>query len=129
MIGAISRGFARGLESDDGRLIPAGDPLTDFSREYFDRVTGWWETRTLEVAQTLTLSLHPPASERSVQATQAWIESHPKAPKGLARLMSENLDTSLRALRAQATDAADHGSESTSGAAAGGASSQDHGGV
>src|SRR5690606_16084727 len=79
MIGAISRGFARGLESDDGRLIPAGDPLTDFSREYFDRVTGWWETRTLEVAQTLTLSLHPPASERSVQATQAWIESHPKA--------------------------------------------------
>ena len=129
MIGAISRGFARGLESDDGRLIPAGDPLTDFSREYFDRVTGWWETRTLEVAQTLTLSLHPPASERSVQATQAWIESHPKAPKGLARLMRENLDTSLRALRAQATDAADHGSESTSGAAAGGASSQDHGGV
>ncbi|HLS32980.1 MAG TPA: ERAP1-like C-terminal domain-containing protein, partial [Brevibacterium sp.] len=102
MIGAIAQGYARGLEHDDGTLIPADAPLTDFSREYFDRVTGWWESRTLEIAQTLTLSLFPPPSERTAKATEAWIESHPKAPKGLLRLMRENLDTTLRALRAQA---------------------------
>ncbi|WP_019157773.1 aminopeptidase N [Brevibacterium senegalense] len=129
MIGAISRGFARGLEGDDGRLIPAADPLTDFGREYFDRVTGWWESRTLEVAQTLTLALHPPASERSVRATEAWIESHPKAPKGLVRLMRENLDTSLRALRAQATDAAQSEVPGAHSEAADQASSQDREGV
>ena len=129
MIGAMARGFARGLEGDDGRLIPAADPLTDFGREYFDRVTGWWESRTLEVAQTLTLSLHPPASERSVQATEAWIESHPKAPKGLVRLMRENLDTSLRALRAQATDTARTEAPHAHTDAADQASSQDREGV
>lgn len=102
MIGAIAQGYARGLEHDDGTLVAANAPLTDFSREYFDRVTGWWESRTLEIAQTLTLSLFPPASERTAKATEAWIESHPKAPKGLLRLMRENLDTTLRALRAQA---------------------------
>ncbi len=102
MIGAIAQGYARGLEHDDGTLLAADAPLTDFSREYFDRVTGWWESRTLEIAQTLTLSLFPPASERTAKATEAWIESHPKAPKGLLRLMRENLDTTLRALRAQA---------------------------
>jgi aminopeptidase N len=81
------------------------------------------------VAQTLTLALHPPASERSVRATEAWIESHPKAPKGLVRLMRENLDTSLRALRAQATDAAQTDVRGGNTFTPDGASSQDREGV
>ena len=113
MISAITQGFARGIEHDDGTLVAAESPLTDFSREYFDRVTGWWESRTLEIAQSLTLGLFPPASERTARATETWIETHPKAPKGLLRLMRENLDTTLRALRAQTVGMGDGASVQT----------------
>ncbi|WP_035280740.1 aminopeptidase N [Brevibacterium album] len=100
-IAALAQGFARGLQLDSGESIAATAPLTSFRREYFDRVTGWWETRTLEIAQTLTLGLYPPSTARTAAATEEWLRTHPKAPKGLLRLMRENLDGAQRSLRAQ----------------------------
>ncbi|RBP66468.1 aminopeptidase N [Brevibacterium sanguinis] len=100
-LGALAIGFARGLQLPDGELIAAGQPLHDFASEYFQRVSGWWETRTLEMAQTMTQRLFPPASERTVDQARQWLADHPAAPKGLVRLMRENLADAQRALRAQ----------------------------
>ncbi|GAA4390291.1 aminopeptidase N [Brevibacterium sp. NPDC049920] len=99
---AIARGFRLGLETESGEPVAALAPLEPFAAEYFDRVAGWWETRTLEIAQLFTLELYPPASQSTVIATLAWLQSHPAAPKGLLRLMRENLDTAERTLRCQA---------------------------
>ncbi|GAA2002736.1 aminopeptidase N [Brevibacterium samyangense] len=105
MVAAVARGFAMGLERPDGALVsPAGD-LSAFDTEYFDRVAGWWELRTLEIAQTLTLALFPPASPQVVSAAREWLDAHPAAPKGLVRLMRENLDNAERALRCRAVSA------------------------
>ena len=99
---AIVRGFRLGLETDTGDPVPAEEPFDAFSVEYFARLAGWWETRTLEIAQLLTLELYPPASTATVEATTRWLDSHPAAPKGLLRLVRENLDTARRTLRCQA---------------------------
>ncbi|WAL40577.1 aminopeptidase N [Brevibacterium sp. BRM-1] len=104
MVAAIARGFGIGLERPDGSPVAAEAPLDAFAAEYFARLAGWWETRTLEIAQTLTLALYPPASEAAVAATRVWLDSHPAAPKGLVRLMRENLDTAERALAIRAAD-------------------------
>ncbi|RAE69314.1 aminopeptidase N, partial [Burkholderia multivorans] len=92
-----------GLQTGDGELIPAEAPLQDFATEYFQRISGWWETRTLEMVQTMTLRLFPPASAQTVAAARTWLEEHPAAPKGLLRLMRENLADAERALAAQRT--------------------------
>ncbi|WP_453983933.1 aminopeptidase N [Brevibacterium casei] len=102
-LGALATGFAMGLQTGDGELIPAQAPLTDFASEYFQRISEWWETRTLEMAQTMTLRLFPPASDQTVAAARTWLEQHPAAPKGLTRLMRENLADAERALTAQRT--------------------------
>lgn len=100
-LGALAVGFSSGLQTDSGDLIASEAPLQDFSTEYFQRVSGWWETRTLEMAQTMTLRLCPPVSPHMVEATRAWLSEHPAAPKGLVRLMSENLADAKRALAVQ----------------------------
>ncbi len=82
-LGALAAGFAMGLQTGDGELIPAEAPPQDFATEYFQRISGWWETRTLEMAQTMTLRLFPPASAQTVAAARTWLEEHPAAPKGL----------------------------------------------
>ena len=102
-LGALAAGFAMGLQTADGELIPAEAPLQDFATEYFQRISGWWETRTLEMAQTMTLRLFPAASASTVAAARTWLEEHPAAPKGLLRLMRENLADAERALAAQRT--------------------------
>ncbi|GAA1618630.1 MULTISPECIES: aminopeptidase N [Brevibacterium] len=102
-LGALATGFAMGLQTDTGELIAAEPPLLDFATEYFQRVSGWWETRTLEMAQTMTLKLFPPATAHTVAQAATWLTDHPAAPKGLLRLMRENLADAQRALTAQET--------------------------
>ncbi len=108
-LGALASGFARGLQQPDGDLIPAEETPGDFASEYFQRVSGWWETRTLEMAQTMTVQLFPPAAERTVSQAKRWLADHPAAPKGLLRLMRENLANAERALRVQ--EASSHSEE------------------
>ncbi|NJC57698.1 aminopeptidase N [Brevibacterium marinum] len=100
-LGALALGFASGLQTQTGEVIASEAPLQDFSTEYFQRVSGWWETRTLEMAQTMTLRLFPPVNEHTVQAARQWLNDHPAAPKGLIRLIEENLAEAKRALTAQ----------------------------
>ncbi|MDN6371722.1 MAG: M1 family metallopeptidase, partial [Brevibacterium aurantiacum] len=100
-LAALALGFASGLQTETGEILTSQAPLRDFSTEFFQRVSGWWETRTLEMAQTMTLRLFPPVSEHTVKATEGWLADHPAAPKGLVRLMRENLADAQRALNAQ----------------------------
>ncbi|MDN5608162.1 MAG: M1 family metallopeptidase, partial [Brevibacterium sp.] len=100
-LAALALGFASGLQTETGEILTSQAPLCDFSTEFFQRVSGWWETRTLEMAQTMTLRLFPPVSEHTVKATEGWLADHPAAPKGLVRLMRENLADAQRALNAQ----------------------------
>jgi aminopeptidase N len=109
-LGALALGFGSGLQQASGEIIPAQAPLRSFAEEYFSRVAGWWETRTLEMAQTMTLRLFPPVSSDTVAATRQWLDNHPSAPKGLLRLMRENLAGAERALRVQHVSSASKGS-------------------
>ena len=101
VISATARGFAAGLQQSDGSLVSAEAPLEDFAAEYFSRAEAWWDTHTLEIAQTLTLWLFPPASEAVVTTAEQWLEQHPDANRGLRRTMVENLDRARRALAVQ----------------------------
>src|SRR5699024_12496381 len=49
-LGALALGFCTGLQLPSGETIASDAPLRSFSEEYFARVAGWWETRTLEMA-------------------------------------------------------------------------------
>ncbi|WP_181275300.1 aminopeptidase N [Brevibacterium oceani] len=109
-LGALALGFGTGLQRPDGEIITAQEPLRPFADEYFDRVAGWWETRTLETAQTLTLRLFPPVSSVTVSSARQWLADHPAAPKGLLRLMRENLAEVERALEVQRVSSASKGS-------------------
>ena len=101
VLSATARGFAAGLQEPDGSLITAEAPLQDFAAEYFDRAEDWWATRTLEIAQTLTLWLFPPATETTVAKAEQWLEEHAESNRGLQRIMVENLDRARRALAVQ----------------------------
>ena len=109
-LGALALGFGTGLQKESGELIAAEAPLRSFADEYFARVAGWWETRTLEMAQTMTLRLYPPVSSATVKATRRWLDDHPSASKGLVRLMRENLADAERALQVQRASSASKGS-------------------
>ncbi|MGC3021484.1 MULTISPECIES: aminopeptidase N [unclassified Brevibacterium] len=109
-LSALALGFATGLQTSSGESIAAAAPLGPFADEYFARVAGWWETRTLEMAQTMTVRLFPPVSSDTVEATRRWLDDHPSAPKGLLRLMRENLADAERALRVQRVSSASKGS-------------------
>ena len=108
-LAALALGFASGLQTETGEILVSEEPLRDFSTEYFQRVSGWWETRTLEMAQTMTLRLFPPVNEHTVKATREWLDDHPAAPKGLVRLMRENLADAQRALSAQEVSSSSKG--------------------
>lgn len=75
---ALALGFGTGLQTNSGDTIAAEAPLRSFADEYFARVAGWWETRTLEMAQTMTLRLYPPVSSATVDATSQWLDDHPQ---------------------------------------------------
>lgn len=109
-LGALALGFRIGLQTGTGGIIEAAPPLSSFADEYFRRVSGWWETRTLEMAQTMALRLFPPVDEATVAAAHQWLADHPAAPKGLLRLMRENLADAQRALQVQQVSRASKGS-------------------
>ena len=102
VIAAIARGYSMGIEQADGTLVDSGDE-NSFADRFYTHVEGWWNDRTLEIAQTLTLSLHPPVSQETARRTHEWLETHPQAHKGARRIMRELLDTTERALRVRET--------------------------
>jgi aminopeptidase N len=80
--------------------------LRPFVDKYFAAIEDVWATRTNEIAQQIVIGLYPTllADQALVDASDAWLESHPDAIPALRRLVSENRDAVARALRVQDRD-------------------------
>jgi aminopeptidase N len=83
-----------------------GEVLAPFTAKYFGAISGVWERRSSEVAQTVVIGLYP-----SWDISQAGLDSadeflaDPDVPPALRRLVVEGRAGVERALRARAFDA------------------------
>ncbi len=77
----------------------------DYIKPYFDMLPKLWETRSNEIAQTLTNGLFPAIhiSQATVDAANAFLKQD-GVPYGCKRLVGEGRDGLVRALAAQAAD-------------------------
>ncbi len=80
--------------------------LRPFVPQYFAAIDELWASRTNEIAQQLVLGLYPSllADQPLLDASDAWLTTHPDSPAALRRLIRENRDGVARALRVQAVD-------------------------
>jgi aminopeptidase N len=79
--------------------------ITPYRTMYFDALASVWETRTMEIAQSITMGLYPAlaVSQETVDLTTAYLDRDMNA--ALRRLLSEGRDGVERAMRARAKDA------------------------
>ncbi|MCH8611749.1 aminopeptidase N [Arsenicicoccus dermatophilus] len=102
MVSAWTTGYAQ----------PGQGPLTaDLVPDYFGALEQVWSSRSQELASRMVLGMFPrdadlaegqtPEEHPVPVAAQAWLDEHPSAPGGLRRLVVEQRDHVLRALRAQ----------------------------
>ena len=112
-----TRRGSRSIEDDTlanitGRSIIAGfvqpgqaELLQPFSQRYFDAISGVWERRSSEVAQTVVIGLYPSwdISQAGLDAADAFL-ADPEVPPALRRLVLEGRAGVERALRARAFD-------------------------
>ncbi len=82
------------------------DVLAPFTQRYFDAISGVWERRSSEVAQTVVVGLYPSwdISQAAVDAADAFL-ADPDVPPALRRLVLEGRAGVERSLRARAFDA------------------------
>ena len=82
------------------------DVLAPFTQRYFDAISGVWERRSSEVAQTVVVGLYPSwdISQSAVDAADAFL-ADPDVPPALRRLVLEGRAGVERSLRARAFDA------------------------
>lgn len=80
--------------------------LQPFRAKYFDAISGVWQRRSSEVAQTVVIGLYPSwdISQAGLDAADAYL-SDPDVPPSLRRLVVEGRAGVERALRARAFDA------------------------
>jgi aminopeptidase N len=97
MLGATIIGF---MQPDQVEL------LTPYVEQYFTLAQDVWEVRTTETAQDLLMGLYPVyvIDEATVAAADRFLAAGRLAP--VERLVGEGRDSTLRALRARACDAA-----------------------
>jgi aminopeptidase N len=89
-----------------GFVRPGQDEvLQPFGAKYFDAISGVWERRSSEVAQTVVIGLYPAwdVSQSGLDAADAFL-SDPDVPPPLRRLVLEGRAGIERALRARAFD-------------------------
>ncbi len=84
--------------------------LEPFVDRYFETIVPAWFSRTNDSAQKIVVGLFPTllSSQSLADRTQAWLDGPGAAadvPPSLVRLVSENRDTVVRAVRAQQRDA------------------------
>jgi aminopeptidase N len=84
--------------------------LEPFVDRYFETIVPAWFSRTNDSAQKIVVGLFPTmlSSQSLADRTQAWLDgpgAAPDVPPSLVRLVSENRDTVVRAVRAQQRDA------------------------
>jgi aminopeptidase N len=82
----------------------------DLAREYvgpyFDNLLRLWNARTHEIGAQLVTGLYPAIliEDATVEATDEFIAANPDLPTGVRRILAEQRDSLLRALRAVAAD-------------------------
>ncbi len=79
--------------------------LAPFRAKYFDAISGVWERRSSEVAQTVVIGLYPSwdISQAGLDAADSFL-SDPDVPPSLRRLVLEGRASVERALRARVFD-------------------------
>jgi len=84
------------------------DLAAAFVEPYFENVLTMWSSRTHEIGQQLVTGLYPAilVEQSVVDATDAFVAENPDLPTGVARILAEQKDSLLRALRAVAADRA-----------------------
>ena len=91
----------------EGLVRPGqADLLAEYTDRYFAEVADLWARRSSEVAQTVVIGLYPAwdVSQAALDKADAFLAGdHPPA---LRRLIVEGRDSTARALRARAVDAA-----------------------
>ncbi|MGB3481163.1 MAG: aminopeptidase N [Mycobacterium sp.] len=91
-----------------GGFVRAGQTelLLPFTERYFEAITGVWERRSSEVAQTVVIGLYPAwdISQAALDAADRFLSS-PDLPPALRRLVVEGRAGVERALRARTVDA------------------------
>ena len=93
---SIVGGFAR---------LGQGELLAPFTAKYFDSISGVWQRRSSEVAQTVVIGLYPSwdISQDALDAADRFL-SDPEVPPALRRLVLEGRAGVERSLRARAFD-------------------------
>lgn len=79
--------------------------ITPYRRMFFDVLDAVWQSRTMEMAQSITMGLYPSllVNQETVDITTAYLEREMNA--ALRRLLTEGRDGVERAMRARAQDA------------------------
>jgi len=83
-----------------------GELLAPFVSRYFEAISGVWERRSSEVAQTVVIGLYPSwdVSQGALDAADEFL-ADPEVPPALRRLVLEGRAGVERSLRARAFDA------------------------
>ena len=90
------------LDAEIGGFRAGGrrDLVEAFDAEYFDRIAGVWQARSIEIARRLVLGLFPDAP--TTGEVDDWLAIHPEAPTALRRLVIEQRDHLARGIRVRA---------------------------
>jgi aminopeptidase N len=96
--GSAVNGFTRVLDTS---------LLEPYSEKYFEAVPGIVADRTHALAQQIVVGLYPAqlTTQETVDRTDAFLAALPEDSAALRRMMLENRDGVVRALRARRTDA------------------------
>ncbi|GHD17641.1 aminopeptidase [Streptomyces violarus] len=99
MVEATISGFEQGSQRE---------LLAPYTEKYFAAIERVWAERSIQIGMHVVQGLFPSLqqSQETLDAADAWLESHREAAPALRRLVLEAQDDLARALRGQACDAA-----------------------
>jgi aminopeptidase N len=99
MVEATISGFEQGSQRE---------LLAPYTEKYFAAIERVWAERSIQIGMHVVQGLFPSfqQSQETLDAADAWLESHREAAPALRRLVLEAQDDLARALRGQACDAA-----------------------
>ncbi|MGK5693627.1 aminopeptidase N [Streptomyces sp. URMC 128] len=99
MVEATIAGFSQGSQRE---------LLAPYAQKYFAAIERVWDQRSIQIGMHVVQGMFPSLqqSPETLDATDAWLETHREAAPALRRLVLEARDDLARALRGQACDAA-----------------------
>jgi aminopeptidase N len=83
------------------------DLIAPYATKYFDLIEEYWNTHSYEMASNVAALLYPTfqISPATLELTEGWLSGKGKdAPAALRRIVSEQRDSLVRALKAQKRD-------------------------